>query len=162
MREEPGAGSGMCFASRSIPGLGENFPSRFPHVLLLLLPPRGGGHVVAVVIFPSRCSPLFLWLGVPVLWQGQGWGGQEGGFLPDPSPCCFPSAGLFQHLIIYCRLCGQLYRGSYCLIELLDSSAAKIGTGTGKKGFPPSCRAARGTGTAQSPGKIRVFRGDLG
>lgn len=42
------------------------------------------------------------------------------------SPCCFPSAVLFQHLIIYRGLCGRLYRGSYCLIELLDSSAAKI------------------------------------
>lgn len=57
------------------------------------------------------------------------------GFLSDLSPCCFPSAVLFQHLIIYRGLCGQLYRGSYCLIELLDSSAAKIITRV-KKRYP--------------------------
>lgn len=44
----------------------------------------------------------------------------------DTYLCCFPSAVLFQHLIIYRGLCGRLYRGSYCLIELLDSRAAKI------------------------------------
>lgn len=46
------------------------------------------------------------------------------------SPLCFPSAVLFQHLIIYRGLCGRLCRGSYCLIELLDSSTAKIITHT--------------------------------
>lgn len=50
------------------------------------------------------------------------------------SPCCFPSAVLFQHLIIYRGLRGRLYRGSYCLIELLDSGAAKIITRRQKMG----------------------------
>lgn len=67
------------------------------------------------------------------------------GFLSDLSRCCFPSAVLFQHLIIYCGLCGQLYRGSYCLIELLDSRAAKIITRVKKMIPPPRAgRAAEG------------------
>lgn len=65
-----------------------------------------------------------------LLWQ------EPFGFLSDLTPCCFPSAVLFQHLIIYRGLCGRLYRGSYCLIELLDSSAAKIIRSVKKK-IPP-------------------------
>lgn len=64
------------------------------------------------------------------------------------SPCCFPSAVLFQHLIIYRGLRGRLYRGSYCLIELLDSGAAKIITRRQKMGP----RLHGPAGTAPSPG----------
>lgn len=63
------------------------------------------------------------------------------------SPCCFPSAVLFQHLIIYRGLRGRLYRGSYCLIELLDSGAAKIITRRQKMGP----RLHGPAGTAPSP-----------
>lgn len=95
------------------------------------------------------------------------------GFLSALSPCCFPSAVLFQHLIIYRGLCGRLYRGSYCLIELLDSSAAKIITRV-KKRYPldkqPGERAdlpvvgGDGGGGGQHPpqGQTWACRGGLG
>lgn len=82
-------------------------------------------------------------------------------FLSDLSQCCFPSAVLFQHLIIYCRLCGQLYRGSYCLIELLDSSAAKIITRV-KKMIPPPRAACGAEGKHPPWGPRASSGGDLG
>lgn len=118
-------------------------------------------HHLSPKFFPSpaaapglgtRCGgwdfPLLAFPQVSGAVAGLGMSG-AGGRIPlsDPSPCCFPSAGLFQRLIIYRRLCGQLYRGSYCLIELLDSSAAKTGMRVEIKGSP-LCGAARAAGTA--------------
>lgn len=97
---------------------------------------------------------------------GPGMSGAGGRIPPGSLSMLLPSAGLFQRLIIYRRLCGQLYRGSYCLIELLDSSAAKTGTEAGKKKKripPPLLVGQPGKQGQHNPlGKIRLSRGNLG
>lgn len=100
------------------------------------VPVRG---TAGTVLPRQRPAPLQL-----LPWQSRSGSSRPRGL----SPCCFPSAGLFQHLIIYCGLRGRLYRGSYCLIELLDSGAAKIITRRQKMGPRPRGPA----GTALSPG----------
>lgn len=117
-----------------------------------------GGWDFPLPVFPPRCC---------------GRARDEQGRREDssriPLHAASPSAGLFQHLIIYRRLCGQLYRGSYCLIELLDSSAAKIGTGVEKKKKKDFKKRAtllagqHGKQGQQDPlGKIHLSRGNLG
>lgn len=91
-------------------------------------------HLLDAFLLLARAAGCWMCLGVawhhgqhPRLLQLLRW--QEPfGLLSAPSQCCFPSAVLFQHLISYCGLCGQLHRGSSCLIELLDSRAAKTMT----------------------------------
>lgn len=110
---------------------------------------RGGSRDFPLRVFPhvsvARCRGAV---------AGPGMSGAGGRIPPGSLSMLLPSAGLFQRLIIYRRLCGQLYRGSYCLIELLDSSAAKTGTGAGKKkkGSPhPSLSGSPGSTDSTIP-----------